>query len=280
MSLSGNTDPEQQLALVPHSYQGAVIQQRLNDGYINATAMCKAAGRLFGHYNENDRTEEFKAALSRSIGIPIDQLVQTISTGGNDLRGSWVHPQMAIHLAQWLSAEFAVLVSEWVFEWLSGRSPTDKVWQQFEDRVSLVYDNVPQGYFCIFREIADIFAALFSRGVNPGTRMVLDISVGLAWGTHWRDHKLATLYGDRVTFPHYYPNYFAQAQSNPQNAWCYPDEAWPAFRRWMHEIYIPTKLPTYLQSQVQQNKITAQSANNTLVALNDRERRRALPKKA
>src|SRR4051812_7408867 len=107
-----STDPdEQQLALVPHSYQGALIQQRLNDGYINATAMCKAAGKLLNDYTRLRSTQEFLVALSRSTGIPVHLLVRSILTGPNEHRGTWVHPQVAISLAQWLSADFAVLVS-------------------------------------------------------------------------------------------------------------------------------------------------------------------------
>lgn len=213
MSFTNDPEPSQG-ALVPHTYQGALIQQRLNDGFINATAMCKAAGKEWANYNQNATTKDFLAELQGSLGIPRDLVVQSVVTGPNEQRGTWVHPQVAIHLAQWLSPAFAVLVSQWVFEWLSGHKASDKVWQQFEDRVSLVYDNVPVGYFCIFREIADIFATIFSKGIDPGTRMILDISVGLAWANCWREKKLAAKHGERATFPHYYPNYFTQSFSN------------------------------------------------------------------
>ena len=93
------SDPHKQLALVPHTHQGSLIHQRKDDGYINATAMCKVAGKLFGHYRSNATTEAFLVALSRSIGIPIDQIIQTIGGGSNDARGTWVHPQVAVHLA-------------------------------------------------------------------------------------------------------------------------------------------------------------------------------------
>ncbi len=33
--------------------------QREADGYFNATAMCKAAEKRFGHYRENKGTDEF-----------------------------------------------------------------------------------------------------------------------------------------------------------------------------------------------------------------------------
>ena len=37
-------DPRQ-LELLDHTYGGEIIRQRSSDGYINATAMCKAAAR-------------------------------------------------------------------------------------------------------------------------------------------------------------------------------------------------------------------------------------------
>ena len=39
------------------------------DGYINATALCKAGGKLFGHYQENNQTKAYIQALEDNIGI-------------------------------------------------------------------------------------------------------------------------------------------------------------------------------------------------------------------
>lgn len=269
---------QHQLALVPHTHQGALIHQRQADGYINATAMCKAVGKLFNDYTRLKTTAEFLAALSRSTGIPVDRLAATIMAGPNEQRGSWVHPQVAVHLAQWLSAEFAVKVSQWIVEWMSGKKPTDRLWAQFEDRVSLVYDNVPLGYFCVFREIADLFASMISNGADFGTKVILDISVGGCWGPHWKKNKLEEKFGRRMRFSHNYPSYFPQALSNPQPTWCYPEDAQPTFKRWLREEYVPHKMPNYLQSLVAQKKLPAPIANNALAALAGRESNRALPR--
>ena len=87
------------------------------DGYINATMLCKAHGKkLLGHYNENKKTKEYLEELSINIGIPILELFVT-TVGGNH-NGTWVHRKVAIHLAQWLSPNFAVQVSNWVDELL------------------------------------------------------------------------------------------------------------------------------------------------------------------
>lgn len=123
---------DNQLALVPHTYQGSLITQREEDGFINATAMCKAAGKEWSHFNSNASTKAFLEALEGSLGIPGDQIVQSIATGPNEGRGTWVHPQVAVNLAQWLSAEFAVKVSQWVVEWMSGRHPSERVLERID----------------------------------------------------------------------------------------------------------------------------------------------------
>jgi len=104
--------------VVPHIHNGAVVNQRSTDGYMNATLMCKASGKEWSNYRQNAQTEAFLLALERSLGIPRDRLIQSIATGPNDQRGTWVHPQVAINLAAWLSPKFAVQVSEWVVTWM------------------------------------------------------------------------------------------------------------------------------------------------------------------
>ena len=77
-----------------------MIYQRPKDGYINATAMCRSAGRQFGHYRENKTTNEFLIELSAAIGIPITELVQSVIGGDPLYQGTWVHPQVAINVGQ------------------------------------------------------------------------------------------------------------------------------------------------------------------------------------
>lgn len=45
-----------------------------------------------------------------------DLLIQINSTGINENRCTWVHPQVAINIAQWISPEFDVQVSRWIYE--------------------------------------------------------------------------------------------------------------------------------------------------------------------
>ena len=86
------------------------------DGMVNATVLCKAGGKLFGHYKSNKQTEAYLKALESNIGIPILELFSTLVGGKHD--GTWVHRKVAIHLAQWISPSFAVQVTNWIDELL------------------------------------------------------------------------------------------------------------------------------------------------------------------
>lgn len=109
--------------LITHSLGNKTIMQRPEDGYMNATAMCQATGKKLSHYTANESTTAFLNALASDAGIPASELIQIVR-GGNGQQGTWVHPHVAIHLAQWLSPEFAVKVSRWVFEWMGqGKKP-------------------------------------------------------------------------------------------------------------------------------------------------------------
>lgn len=107
--------------IITHSLNQVAIGQRTRDGYINATAMCQAANKRMGNYLQNQETKAVLEELSRSAGIPADQLVQTITTGPNEQRGTWVYPDVAIHLAMWCSPTFTVQVVNWVKFWLQTR---------------------------------------------------------------------------------------------------------------------------------------------------------------
>lgn len=123
--------------LIRREIDGRVIPQRRSDGYWNATAMCKAAGRLMGHYSENAATKQFMDELSSDIGIPISDLVLSNKGGMPDVKGTWVHPRVAIHLAQWCSPRFAVKVTEWVHELMTTGSVSLKPAIDFSDPVAV-----------------------------------------------------------------------------------------------------------------------------------------------
>jgi hypothetical protein len=85
--------------------------------------MCRAGGRRWNHYATNERTSEYLRALSGSAGIPADLLVASIGNGPNHLRGTWIHPRLAVDLARWISPSFAVWMDGWFLEQFQPASP-------------------------------------------------------------------------------------------------------------------------------------------------------------
>ncbi len=91
------------------------LEYRETDGYINITNLCKAGGKEFKNWNKNDKTKRFLEVLSSTVLIrTVDLLKQ--EQGRNGERHTWSHPQVAVNIAQWISPEFDVLVSKWVYE--------------------------------------------------------------------------------------------------------------------------------------------------------------------
>lgn len=102
-----------------HKAEGIEIEQRRDDGYIDATAMCRAYGKFFANYQAVEGHKEVFTELERflNIGIPI------IRSEPGRHGGTWIHPQLAVHLATWLSPQFCVRVMGWVLQWMQGRQP-------------------------------------------------------------------------------------------------------------------------------------------------------------
>lgn len=147
---------------------------------------------------------------------------------------------------------------------------TGVAWQQFRDRVSLSYHTVPDGYFSVFKELADMTVTLIQAGADLGSRFIPDISVGLAWGKHWTAENLDVVYGVRRHYEHNYPSYFPQSASNPQPAYCYPDDALAEFRRWVRETYVTRQMPKYLNGKVLSGEIPAPAAAKAIDAFHAR----------
>ena len=87
------------------------------DGFINATAMCKAGGKKFNEWKRLENTKELINELENESGTPASLLI-SIKKGnsGKFKQGSWIHPDLAVQLAQWISPTFALKVSRWVRE--------------------------------------------------------------------------------------------------------------------------------------------------------------------
>lgn len=118
---------------------GIEIEQRLTDGFINGTAMCVAHGKDISDWLKTDDTWELVVALADSLNL--DALPVKDHKSGNSVftrvsasyptlvvikrgapgvgGGTWLHPDLAMQLAQWCNKPFALQVSKWVREWIT-----------------------------------------------------------------------------------------------------------------------------------------------------------------
>jgi len=99
--------------LVTRAWNGTPIARRTTDGFVNATAMCKANGKEWSKYRESDRCQTYLDALAETSEIRMFDLIESRQGQGG---GTWVHPQLAVDLARWISAPFAVWMDGWFLE--------------------------------------------------------------------------------------------------------------------------------------------------------------------
>lgn len=225
------------LPLVEYRLEKEVIHQRVRDGYVNATAMCKAADKSWADYNRLGNSTAFLNALSADMGIPITELVQSIRGGTPDLQGTWVHPQVAINLAQWLSPDFAVKVTKWIFDWMSGKVPGGNLPYHLRRYMSNM-TNVPVGHFSMLNEMTlNLIAPLEKMGYVLPDSMIPDISEGRMFSKWLRDNGFDP--DNMPSYPHGYED------GRVVNARAYPNGVWEHFRRHFIEVWMHTKAVQY-----------------------------------
>lgn len=103
-------------------------------GYVNATQMCHANNKSWGHYKERKFTKAYWTALSNDIGIPISSLVIEVDGYGSS-QGTWIHPEIAIDLAQWVSVEFRIWANRTLMKVMMNQGP---IQQQSMTQVQLL----------------------------------------------------------------------------------------------------------------------------------------------
>lgn len=236
------------LPLIPRRIETSTIDQRATDGYINATAMCQAASKLFADYRRLSSTDEFLAELSSDMGNPITELIQSVRGGDPSLQGTWVHPNVAIHLAQWLSPKFAVQVAKWVHEWISGGLKSQSL-PDFVRRYHLNSDRVSPGHFSV---IGELFIRVYGRleavgyklpdkGID-GRRMRPDNSVGRLFSP-WLSRSYPEISDQFSYYPHQFPN------DTEFQARQYKNIVWPYFIQFIDEVWIPDHAERYFSER-------------------------------
>ena len=243
--ISENIIGENEFMFIEHNVEECTINQRAFDGYINATALCKACNKLFADYRRLKTTEEFLKELSSDMEIPISDLIQVIKGGIPDAQGTWVHPQVAINLAQWASPKFAVFVSKWVFEWMSGVNKRDYRLPYHIRRYLVNNEKIPtQTHFSMLNEMIFMLLAPLERmGYELPISLMPDISMGKLF-SQWCRNKGYN--------PEEFPTYehvFDDGKRPPVQARLYPNQLLSDFRKYFYEEWLKKRAIDYFKKK-------------------------------
>lgn len=233
-----------ELPFISRELEKTSVNQRVTDGFINATEICKAAGKNFADYTRTQNTKDFLEALSADMGIPITELIEQIKGGIPQFQGTWVHPQVAINLAQWASPKFAVLVSKWVFEWMNGTTPNKTALPYHLQRYLINRSEIPPTHFSVFNEIIfNLIAPLEDYGYELPDKLVPDISEGRMFAAWVRDEK-GLEPNNFPTYKHTYPD----GRVIP-NVKLYPNTLLADFREHFHNVWLSQRAEIYFKER-------------------------------
>lgn len=101
-----------------YSYQGSEISfiSKGESTMINATQMAKSFGKQVYEYLRLPSTKELINAITGKSRIAENQLVKTVRGGLNP--GTWLHEDVALDFAQWLSVDFRLWCNDCIKELL------------------------------------------------------------------------------------------------------------------------------------------------------------------
>lgn len=123
-----------------YEYEGNPISFSAgNDVLINATQMAKPFGKQAKDWLKTQSTKEFIKTLGEVKKILPSDLVQVIN---GDNGGTWMHEDVALEFARWLSPKFAIWCNDRIKELL------------YNGKVE-IQQSVPQTYAAALRQLAD-----------------------------------------------------------------------------------------------------------------------------
>ena len=101
-------------------YEGTPVSFSKGEGVmINATEMAKPFGKMTKDWLVNQSTKDYLNTLSAVRGIPLSQLVEVRKGNSSKFtQGTWMHEDVAMEFARWLSPKFAIWTNDRIKELL------------------------------------------------------------------------------------------------------------------------------------------------------------------
>lgn len=106
---------------------------------VNATEMAKTFGKYPKDFLVNKQTKEFLSSLSAVRGISLTELVKVVQGGDPQMQGTWMHEDVALEFARWLSPAFAIWCNDRIKELLKyGMTATQPTLDEMVNNPDLV----------------------------------------------------------------------------------------------------------------------------------------------
>lgn len=102
-------------------YNAAPVTFKRIDGsmMVNASQMAKSFGKQPKDWLRTESSREFLDMLSSDRQISLSQLVQVQKGGNTHQQGTWMHEDVALEFARWLSPKFAIWCNDRIKELLT-----------------------------------------------------------------------------------------------------------------------------------------------------------------
>lgn len=182
--------------LLTYAYEGSEVTFSNEDNVmVNATQMAKAFGKQPNDWLKTEQAQRMIEAIAKTniFGLADNQLVVTIKGGNNpEERGTWMHEDVALVFAQWLSPEFYIWCNNRIKELIkNGVSDIRETPQDYlsalkalvakeEERLRLEADNK------VLKPKADYFDDLVDRNLLTNFRdFAKELNVGQKYLIEW-----------------------------------------------------------------------------------------------
>jgi len=112
--------------IISEKFSGHEIRVDKDTGYICVSDICKAANSEWSRYSKLKGSKAFIEELSTSLRIGRDLrigrtlLIKKITSGVNEIRGTWAHQRIALHMCFNKFPKFAMFVMDIVERFASG----------------------------------------------------------------------------------------------------------------------------------------------------------------
>ena len=124
------------------NYNGSDITFSSENGVmVNATEMARPFGKTAKDWLRTNASNEFISSLSAVRQICPTELVKVIQGGNPALQGTWMHEDVALEFARWLSPTFAIWCNDRIKELLKyGMTATQPTLEQMVNNPDLVIE--------------------------------------------------------------------------------------------------------------------------------------------